>query len=403
MDELRKDFPLLVENPNLIYFDNAATTLKPKGVVDAVIDYYTKYSANIHRGDYRISIEASEKYDQVREKVALFINAPVDTIIYTSGTSDSLNLVAFGYGMQHLTQGDVILLNEGEHASNILPWFEVARHTGAIIEYIPFDSQHEMTVQSFERAMHEKVKIVSIAHISNVLGYINDVKCIAEIVHRHNALLCVDGAQSVGHMRVDVTDMDVDFFAFSSHKMCGPSGVGILYGKMKYLNMMNPLRFGGGSNARFTKTGALILKDVPERFETGTPNIEGILGFGAAVDYLMKCDFNAFHKHETMLREVLVKGLDSIDHITVYNPDANASIISLNVDGIFSQDVAAYLDSFGICVRAGNHCSKLSSGVFGVENTVRVSLYFYNTLYEVQRFLEVIKSINLERVVSLYV
>lgn len=402
VSKLRNDFPFIKKNPNLIYFDSAATALKPQSVLDAVMHYYTDLSSNVHRGDYDVSIQTSAAFDAVRKKTAHLLNTEPTNIVFTSGASESLNLVAWGLGRVQLQEGDVILLNEAEHASNVLPWFHIAKETGALVEFIPLNQEGMIEVEDVSKAMHKRVRIVSMAHVSNVIGYVNDIKRIAEVVHQWDALLVVDGAQSIGHMKVDVKALDVDFYAFSAHKMMGPSGVGVLYGKTELLEIMEPLSYGGGSNARFNVCGDVTLKDVPYRFESGTPNIEGVLGFGAAIDYLLGVGFDQIHHHEVMLLEHLVKAMRSMEHIEIYNQSANTGILTFNVKGIFAQDVASYLNHFGICVRSGNHCSKLVSGVIKQESTLRLSLYLYNTVEEIDRFLEVIGDITLEKTIDVY-
>lgn len=399
---LREDFPFIKQNPDLIYFDSAATALKPQSVLDAVMHYYTNLSSNVHRGDYDVSIKTSEAFDAVRKKVAQLLHTEASNIIFTSGASESLNLVAWGLGKVHLQKGDVILLNEAEHASNVLPWFHIAKEKGAVVEFIPLNQDGMIGVEDVSNAMHDRVRIVSMAHVSNVIGYVNDIKEIGKVVHQWNALLVVDGAQSIGHMNVDVEELNVDFYAFSAHKMMGPSGVGVLYGKHNLLDIMEPLSYGGGSNARFNVCGDITLKEVPYRFESGTPNIEGVLGFGAAIDYLLEVGFDHIHKHEVILLNHLVKGLGSMEHIEIYNQSANTGILTFNVKGIYAQDVAGYLNHFGICVRSGNHCSKLVSGLIKQESTLRLSLYLYNTVEEIDRFLEVIRDITLEKAIDIY-
>lgn len=404
MDDLRQKFPLLVNHPELIYFDNAATTLKPQSVIDAVMNYYVNLSSNIHRGDYKTAVEATRHYDAVRQKVADLIHCDPDCVVYTTGTSESLNLIAQGYGMTHLVKDDVILISEVEHASNVLPWFNVAKKCECTIAYVPLNDDLSFDLDALDQIMQTKpVKIVSLAHISNVLGYVNDIDEIARIVHRNHGILVIDGAQSVGHIPVDVTKNDVDFLVFSSHKMTGPTGVGILYGKKHLLDATEPLFYGGDSNARYYKDGSYTVKDVPLKFETGTPNIEGIIGFGEAVSFIQSLDLEVLMKHVIEMQHYIMDELSKMDHVTVYNPISNTGIVMFNIEGIFPQDVAAYLGHHNICVRAGSHCSKLTCGIFETDSSVRASLYFYNTMDEARKFLEVIQSISLEAVVSLYV
>ena len=287
--KIRDDFPMLKKTMHgkpLIYLDNGATTLKPQCVIDSVCDYLTNYSGNAHRGDYDLSHEVDTKFEHVRSIVADFIHCTPEEVVYTYGSSDSLNMVAFGYGMTHLKEGDEVLITLAEHASNTLPWFEVAKHTGAIIKYIDLDEEGKVTLENVRKAVTEHTKIISLAQITNVLGYLVPIKEICNFAHEHDIIVCVDGAQSAPHHAVDVQDLDVDFFAFSGHKMCGPTGVGVLYGKYHLLEEMTPTRFGGGSNARYNSCGLVKLKNAPTKFETGTPNIEGVIGLGSAIEYL---------------------------------------------------------------------------------------------------------------------
>lgn len=398
----RNDFPFTQKHPNTAYFDNAATTLKPQIVIDTVVDYYENLSSNVNRGDHSLSLLTSDKYQEVREKCAQFLNVSADTIVFTSGASSSLNLVAQSYGMTVLKKDDVILLNEAEHASNILPWFEICHQTGAKVEYIPLQENGRISLETIKRSLHDKVKIVSIAQASNVLGYVNDIKAIAKIVHDHGAIINVDGAQGVGHMSTDLEDADVDFYSFSAHKMLGPTGVGVLYGKAELLEQMQVFYAGGGSNVRFNSCGEVVYKKAPAKFEVGTPNIEGVLGFGAALDYLNEMGIDSIHDHVAPLTQRLEAAFNQMEHVTVYNKDADLGIVTFGVKGIFAQDVATYLSTKDIAVRAGQHCAKLLSGVLHNEKSVRASLYFYNTMEEVERLIKAIEEITLEKTIDLY-
>ena len=403
MNKIRHDFPFLQKHKDIAYFDNAATTLKPRAVIDAVVEYYEDLSANVHRGDFAASIEATSKFDHVRELTAEFIGSEVNEVIFTSGASDSLNLMAKMISKSHLNKGDVILLNEAEHASNILPWFHLAQEYGFVIEFIPLSGNGHIELETFGQAIHDKVKVVSIAHISNVLGYENPIKEITALAHQHDILVCVDGAQAVGHTVVDVKALDVDFYAYSAHKMLGPTGVGVLYGKIEHLDVMGPVKMGGGSNVRFNSCGDIVLKGSPYKFESGTPNIEGVLGYGAAIEYLQEVGFDQIHHICQELHQHLLDGLKDMDHIEVINPEADVSIVSIDVKGIFAQDVAAYLSQYNISVRAGEHCAKLLNGALHKEKTVRVSLYFYNTIKEIDRLIAVLEDITLEKVIENYI
>lgn len=399
--DIRKEFPFLINNPETIYFDAAATSLKPQRVIDRVVHYYTHLSSNVFRADYDASIETSDLFEAVRHKTKEFLNVNTNEIIFTSGASESLNLVALGFASQILKEDDVILVNEAEHASNILPWFKIAEQTNSYVEYIPIHNGH-LDLVALEDMMKQGVKIVSIAHVSNVLGIINDIKEIARIVHKYDAYIVVDGAQAIGHFLIDVKDLDVDFYAYSAHKMFGPTGVGVLYGKYENLEKMRPVQYGGGSNARFNNCGEISLKGIPERFESGTPNIEGVLGYGAAIDFVNEVGLEKLHEHEHELVVYLLEKLKKLDNIIIYNEFSEVGLVTFNVKGIFAQDVAAYLNTFKICVRSGSHCSKLMANMTDEENTVRLSLSIYNTKAEIDKFIDVIENITLEKTIDIY-
>ena len=388
----RDDFPILRDS-KLIYFDNGATTLKPDVVRNEIDKYYLEYTANIHRGDYKTSLEVSSMYDAVREQVCKFIRAKHPSeIIFTAGATDSLNDIVFGYFKNNLKSGDEVLITEMEHASNVLPWFKLAKDIGIVIKYIPLNNKNEVTVANIESSITAKTKVVSIAHITNVIGDIRPIKDIAKLCHKHNILLVVDAAQSIAHDKIDVVDMDIDFLAFSGHKMYGPTGVGVLYGKFDLLKEMTPVSYGGGMNAIFNKDGYMELKDLPERLEAGTPNIEGVLGLGAAIKYINNIGITKINKYEHELRSYLMNELNKLDFIKVYNKENDSTIVAFNIKDVFSQDTAVYLDKYNICVRAGNHCAKLTKDVFDVANTVRISLSFYNTKEEVDLLINVLKN-----------
>lgn len=398
---LKRQFPMFKNNPNLIYFDNAATTFKPYEVIEAVNSYYEKYTSNIHRGDYDLSFQISDLYEKTREKVAKFINAKdKNEIVFTSGASESLNLVAYGYGQKFLKEGDIIITSEAEHASNILPWFKVAEVTKAKILYVPLDEQGRFKLEEFKKMLNSNVKVVSLAYVSNVLGYVLPIKEICKLAHEVGAIVNVDGAQSIAHLVTDVQDLDLDFLSFSAHKMYGPSGVGVLYGKKNILEMTDPFMLGGGSNARFDICGNILLKNAPYKFEAGTPNIEGVVGLGAAIDFLNKNDYGKLFLNEKELTKYFIENLKKLDNVIIYNPNVDSSIVTFNCKGVFAQDVASYLNSKGIAVRSGNHCAKVLVEVLNVSETVRASIGIYNTKEEIDYFLEVIKNANLENCVG---
>ena len=386
----------------LVYLDNAATTFKPQCVIDAVVRYYTEQTTNVHRGDYEISYQVSEAYEKTREDVARFIHAEPKEIVFTAGASASLNLVAYGYGRKYLKPGDVILSTEAEHASNILPWFKVVEETGAKLEYIPLTEDGRLTLENFRKAMHEQVKIVAVADITNVLGYVAPIEEMTRIAHEHGAIVVCDGAQSVPHTPTDVKAWDVDFLAFSAHKMCGPTGIGVLYGKFELLQKTDPFMLGGGSNARFDMCGNILLKDAPYKFEAGTPNIEGVLGLQQAVRFLENIGMDKIEAYEHELKAYAIEKLKKLDNLILYNPTSPTGIIAFNVKDVFAQDAAGYLNSKGIAVRSGNHCAKILLNVLKTSETIRASLYFYNTKEDVDRFVQACSEITLENCVGLF-
>lgn len=388
------DFPMLnktMQNHRLVYLDNAATSFKPTVVLDAIRDYYENYCANTHRGDYDIAHFADVNYDKARQTVADFINADKNEVVFTAGTSMSINMIAYGYGMKFLKPGDEILLTEAEHASNVLPWFTVAKETGCTIRYIPLTKEGRLTPENVEKTMSEKTKIVAIAQVTNVLGYVVDIKTISKIVHEHGALIMVDGAQSVPHIKVDVKDLDCDFLSFSGHKMCGPTGIGVMYGKYELLKVMEPLMSGGGMNARFNTCGEVTLLLPPAKFEAGTQNIEGAIGLAAAIKYLDKIGMDNIEKYEKELRDYAISKLKELDNVILYNETAESGIITFNIKDVFAQDAATYLNSRGVCVRSGQHCAKILMDFLGTVATVRASLYFYNTKEDIDVFVDACK------------
>ncbi len=387
----REDFPILKHD--LIYFDNGATTLKPKCVVEAMDDYYYNYGANIHRGDYKISHKASEEYEMVRDKVKDFINARnAKEIVFTSGATDALNKIVFGFMKKYLHEDDEVLITKSEHASNILPWFELKKPNNIKINYIPLDENHELTKENLEKSITKNTKVISIAHVTNVVGDVRDIENISKIAHKHNIILVVDGSQSVPHMKTDVIKDDIDFLIFAGHKMLGPTGVGVLYAKEEYLEKMYPIEFGGGMNQYFEETGEVEYKSIPTRFEAGTPPIAEVIGLGAAIDYLQSIGMDKINAYEQELKKYLVSKLEKNKKIILYNKSQNSGILAFNIEGVFSQDTAIYLDHYNICVRAGNHCAKILKNEINIKNTCRISLYFYNTKEEIDRLVEVLEN-----------
>lgn len=372
---LKDDFKMLEKN--FIYFDSAATSFKPNSVVNSIVDYYTNYTANAHRGDYDISFEVDTKYEGVRNKVQRFINAEKrEEIVFTSGATQSLNMIAKGFFEDYLNDGDEVLLTKAEHASNVLPWFEIKKDIK--IKYIELDNGL-VTMENVRKSITPNTKVISIAHVTNVLGDKRPVKEVTEYAHRNNILVVLDAAQSIPHMKVDVTDLDVDFLAFSGHKMCGPTGIGILYGKYDLLEKMQPQNVGGGMNNEFESNMTYKYKRAPYKFEAGTPNIAGVIGLGSAIDYINSIGIDNIEKHVLSLRKYAIEKMEKLKNIEIYNKDINTSTIVFNVKGVHSQDTATYLNKHGICVRAGNHCAKILKDEIKVTNTCRVSIYLYNT------------------------
>lgn len=387
----REDFPML--DQNIIYFDNGATTFKPNYVIDKITDYYKNYSANAHRGDYDISYKVDVEYEKSRDILKEFINANLrEEIVFTSGATDSLNLIANGFFHKYLESGDEILITESEHASNVLPWFKLAQKKGCIIKYIPLDENYHVTVENVKKCITSKTKVIALAEITNVIGDLRPIKNITSLAHENDIFVVVDAAQSMPHIKIDVIDSDIDFLAASAHKMCGPTGVGLLYGKIKLLEEIEPVNLGGGMNESFDDINEIYLKDLPIRLEAGTPNIAGVIGFGAACEYLSEIGMDKISDRESILRKYLIDNLVDIKHIDIINLEADSGIVSFNVEGIFPQDVAYYLNNYNICLRAGNHCAKKLKSVTKVKNTLRISLYFYNTESEIDELIELLKS-----------
>ncbi len=395
VQQIRKDFPMLrgltMQGHPLVYLDNAATSFKPYCVLKAIENYYCNCTSNSHRADYDLSQQVDELYEGARSKVAKFIGAKKSEIVFTSGASMSLNLVAYGWGIKYLKPEDEILLTEAEHASNILPWFKVAEVTGCKIKYIPLDEKGKLTPENVSKTITKNTKVISVAQVTNVMGYVIDVKEIAKIAHQYGAIIVVDGAQSVPHMKTDVKDLDCDFLCFSGHKMCGPTGIGVLYGKYQLLDCMDPLLTGGGMNTRFDMCGDVGLQIPPLKFEAGTQNIEGAIGLAAAIEYLEKIGMDEIAKYEIELRQYMIDKMKEIEGITIYNPSADTGIVTFNLKNVFAQDAASLLNSKGVCVRSGQHCAKILMEFLKTTATLRASLYFYNTKEEIDIFVDACK------------
>ena len=391
----REDFLLLKQN--IIYLDNAATTLKPKILSETISDYYNNYSANAHRGDYDISLKVDTMYEKTRHLVRSFINASsIKEIVFTSGTTDSLNRIIEGYFKKNLKKDDEVLISKSEHASNILPWFELKDTNDIKIKYIPLDNDYKITLENVKASITKKTKVISLAHITNVVGDARPIKEIVEYAHNLGILVVVDGAQSVPHLKVNVQELDIDFLAFSAHKMCGPTGVGVLYGKEKLLQDIHPTIVGGGMNASFSSESTRLYSDLPNRLEAGTPNIAGVIGFGKVLEYLNKIGMQKIYDYEQQLRKYTIEKLKQIPNVIIYNEFSESGIITINYQDVFAQDLAIYLNKYNICVRAGNHCAKILKEELGIKNTCRISLYFYNNEKDIEKLIKALSNPNLK-------
>ena len=404
--KIREDFPILkrkINNYPLIYFDNAATSQKPRQVIEAIKNFYENHNANVHRAIHTLSQEASELYENAHEEVAKLINANgMEEIIFVRGTTEAINLVAYAWGLRNLRKSDEVLVSLMEHHSNIVPWEFLSKTNGFNVKYVDVNSDGTLNYEDFENKIFDKTKIVCVSHVSNVSGVVNDVERLAKVAHEHGALILVDGAQSVPHLTVDVKDLDVDFLAFSGHKMLGPTGIGVLYGKREILEKMEPFH-GGGEMIRevsfnpTTKRCFITWNDLPWKFEAGTPNIGGGIGLMEAVKYLKKIGMENVQSHECMLTKYALQHMQEFQKIRIYGPkDASVKcgIIPFGVDDLSSHDVALFLDNYGIMVRSGFHCAQPLHEIFKLKSSARVSFYVYNVCEEIDRFIEVLKGIE---------
>lgn len=396
VNKIRQDFPMFrnqvkMQGKPLIWLDNASTTFKPYCVEKAVDTYYEFETSNSHRGDYDLCANIDKKILDCRETIAHFLNAKMEEIVFTSGTTNSLNLVAFGYGVKYLTSEDEILLTEAEHASNVLPWYKVSEMTGAKIKFIPLDATGRLTAENLRKTITKNTKIVSVAMVTNVLGYVAPIKELAKICHDFGALLVCDGAQSVPHMKTDVQDLDCDFLAFSGHKLCGPTGIGALYGKFDLLKKMEPFMTGGGMNAKFDLCGDVAYLEPPLRFEAGTQNIEGILGLKAAIDYISSIGIENIEAYERELKRYAVAEIEKTNNAIIYNKESEAGIVTFNIKDVFAQDAATFLNSRGIACRSGQHCAKILNDFLKTVATVRASFYFYTSKEDVDALVDAIR------------
>ncbi len=388
---IREQFPILNQEINghpLVYLDSSATSQKPVSVIKAVEDYYKQYNSNVHRGVHTLGTRATDKYEGAREKVKKFINASsTKEVIFTRGTTTSINTVAYSYARANLKEGDEIVVTPMEHHSNIIPWQQAAKATGATLKYLPLRPDGTIEMEDVKDTITDRTKVVAVMHVSNVLGTINPIKEITAVAHQHGAVMMVDGAQSVPHMQVDVQDLDCDFYAFSGHKMCGPTGIGVLYGKRELLENMEPVEFGG-EMIDFVNLYDSTWKELPWKFEGGTPIIAGAIGLGAAIDFLTDIGMENIHEHEDQLIAYAMDRMKALDGLEIYGPEQRAALITFNLTDVHPHDTATVLDAEGIAVRAGHHCAQPLMKWLEVTATARASFYLYNTPEDVDRLVE---------------
>lgn len=387
---IKKDFPIFT-NKKISYLDSGATTQKPTQVIDAINEFYKNYNANPHRGAYSLSIEATEIYESTRAKIAKFINAKhPEEIIFSKNASESLNLIAYSYGLDNLKNGDDVVLSIMEHHSNLVPWQYVTKKTGSNLKYMYINNEYEISKEEIESKITENTKIVGITHVSNVLGTINNVKEIIKYAHKKGAIVIVDASQSIPHMKIDVQDLDADFLVFSGHKMLAPLGIGVLYGKREILNQMNPFIMGGDM-IEYVYEQETTYAPLPNKFEAGTQNVEGVIGLGAAIDYIENLGYENIEQIETKLVKYARSELSKLEFLDIYmtpNESNHSSVISFNIKGVHPHDVASILDSEGVCVRSGNHCAQPLLRYLGFDSTCRASFYIYNTQEDVDNLVK---------------
>ena len=389
----RQDFNML---NSYTYFDSGATSLKPTILADTITDYYNNYSANAHRGDYDISLKVDAMYEKTRNLVKDFINAKsTKEVVFTSGTTDSLNRVVNGFFKCYLKDNDEVLITKSEHASNVLPWFELIDTNNIKVNYIPLDNL-KVTLENVKNSITDKTKVISIAHITNVVGDIRPIEEIIKYAHEKGILVVIDGAQSVPHIKVDVQKLDIDFLCFSAHKMCGPTGVGVLYGKEKYLENLHPTIVGGGMNTNFYPDYKREYNELPHRLEAGTPNIAGVIGYGRVIEYINEIGIDNIYAYEKKLHQYALTKLKEIKDIIIYNENSESSIITFNIKDIFAQDLAIYLNKYNICLRAGNHCAKILKDELGIKNTCRLTLAFYNDENDIDKLVKALSNPNIK-------
>lgn len=387
---IKKDFPVLVNNPDLVYLDSCASSLKPKVVIDKIVEYYDKYGVNVNRGVYSLSYQATEEYEETRMIVARFINAKSKEIVFTKGASSALNLVASSYGFANINEGDEIIVSELEHHSNVMPWQNVAKIKKASLKYIPLSSEGKITVNAFKKVLTTKTKVVALTYVSNVLGYITPIEEIIKLAHEVGAIVVVDAAQAVPHMKIDVKALDADFLAFSAHKMLGPTGLGVLYGKYKHLQSMDPIEFGGDMNDSVSLYDSHY-KDAPHKFEAGTPPIAEVIAFKEAIKYLENLGFEKIEAHQKELTTYLMEEASKIKGVKIYNRTATTGVFAFNIYDAHPHDVATLFDEEHIALRAGHHCAQLITKWLEVVGTLRACIYIYNTKEDIDKFINVLK------------
>ncbi|HHZ11301.1 MAG TPA: SufS family cysteine desulfurase [Acholeplasmataceae bacterium] len=396
VEKIREYFPIYKKHPRLVYLDSGATSLKPQPVLDKMNEYYAEYGVNIHRGVYELSFRATDEYDLAREKVARFINARPDEIVFTSNVTDALNKLALMYAKENLKAGDVVLTSELEHHSSLLPWMKICEEKGARLRYIPLNKEGRITAENFKKALSKEVKVVAITFVSNVMGYRTPLEEIIPLAHENGSVVIVDAAQAVQHFRVDVKVLDCDFLAFSGHKMLGPTGIGVLFGKKRHLKNLKPVFYGGDMN-QDVYFDHVEIKEVPYCFEAGTPPIAEAIGLGRAIDFLEEIGLAEIAAHGKALYQYAMEKLSGIDGVTVYNRDADIPIIAFNIDGVHPHDAATCFDQEEICLRAGHHCAQLVSRFLNCAGTLRASIYLYNNKEDIDRFISV-----LEKTIALF-
>lgn len=392
VEKIKRDIPLFQNYPNLIYLDSCATTLKSRYVLDKMDEYYQEYGVNIHRGVYELSYRATEEYDKARKKIAKFINASFEEVIFTRGTTNSLNMIAQTYGMANINPNDEIITSELEHHSSLLPWMQVAKKKGAILKYIPLNDEGRITVENFKKVLTDKTKVVAITYVSNTMGYLTPIREIIELAHKQGAVVIVDAAQAAPHFKIDVRELDCDFLAFSAHKMLGPTGIGILYGKKSLLDKMDPEEYGGDMNNDVFHDN-VIVKETPYKFEAGTPAIAEAIGLGAAIDLLEKIGFDNIRQHEKELHKYALEKLSSVSGITIYNKTADIGIINFNIDGVHPHDASTFFDQANIALRAGHHCAQLVTKWLKCNGTLRACLYIYNSKQDIDIFVKTVQEV----------